>query len=40
MATATASGEVRALLTSSELALELLFPADERTQRAFPKGDS
>ncbi|HXE44193.1 MAG TPA: hypothetical protein VN635_03250 [Conexibacter sp.] len=27
-------------VTSSELALELLFPADERTQRAFAKGDS
>ncbi len=27
-------------VTSSELALELLLPADERTQRAFPKGDS
>jgi hypothetical protein len=26
-------------VTSSELALELLFPADERTQRAFAKGD-
>jgi len=27
-------------VTSSELALELLFPADERTRRAFSKGDS